>query len=103
MFKNKMMIHMKKTIITLLFLGMCCFSFKPQDKVEGKVTNKEGDPLTGVKIIYNDHYYRTDFDGHFSFPRSKNDSTIKVSYVSFKTDTINIKNKDNLKIKLSSK
>ncbi len=75
-----------KTISTLLFLCYCITVFAQDDKIQiqGKIVNKNGDPISDVYIINTSNHEKdiTQADGVFTITVSQNDSLI-LSHISY--------------------
>ncbi|MGS2762643.1 TonB-dependent receptor domain-containing protein [Sinomicrobium sp. M5D2P9] len=71
-------------------------------EVSGKVTDREGSPLPGANVLVKGTTIggQTDFDGNFSVTVPPGEHILVVSYIGFKTQEVNISNKDTVLISL---
>src|SRR5690625_5499788 len=86
---------MKKFIFILLAVLLSHPSVA-QQKVSGTLyenVNDKNQPLPGVNVYWADTQIGTvtDFDGNFEIPFEKNNKGLIVSFVGYKTDTIQVK------------
>ena len=83
-----------------LLMSVFCFTAFAQKSVKGTVKDTAGEPLIGVSIVYgNGQGTVTDFDGNFSVSVPDN-TTLKISYVGYKPQSINVAGKSQLNITL---
>ena len=83
-----------------LLMSVVCFTAFAQKSVKGTVKDTSGEPLIGVSIVYgNGQGTVTDFDGNFSVSVPDN-TTLKISYVGYKPQSINVAGKSQLNITL---
>ena len=88
----------KRRIFLAMLLCMLWLTGFAQNAIKGTVKDKTGEPLIGVSVTYgNGQGTVTDFDGNFSV-NAPAGTTIKVSYVGFKPQTL--KGGDNMNITL---
>ncbi len=88
----------KRRIFLAMLLCMLWLTGFAQNAIKGTVKDKTGEPLIGVSVTYgNGQGTVTDFDGNFSVNVPAG-TTIKVSYVGFKPQTL--KGGDNMNITL---
>ena len=85
-----------KKIIYILFITLISQSVFAQQKISGTIyenTAEENMPLPGVNVYWADTQIGTvtDFDGKFEIPFEKNNKGLIVSFVGYKTDTIQVK------------
>lgn len=85
-----------KKIIYILFITLISQSAFAQQKISGTIyenTAEENMPLPGVNVYWADTQIGTvtDFDGKFEIPFEKNNKGLIVSFVGYKTDTIQVK------------
>jgi len=96
---------MRKCIILLTaFLFIYHLSFS-QNVVTGKVTdNKDGSPLQGVTVIAkgSNKVTQTRADGSFSIELVTKEKVLTFSYVGFSTEEINVGNRKNISVALST-
>ncbi len=71
-------------------------------KINGTVTDDKGIPLPGASVLVKGTSIgtQTDFDGNFSIEFPSNYKVISVSYISFKTQEINIEGQTTVQVKL---
>ena len=82
-----MNLQIKKVTMALL-LSVFCFTAYAQKSVTGTVKDASGEPLIGVSVTYgNGQGTVTDIDGKFTINAAEG-STVKVSYVGFKPQTV---------------
>ena len=83
-----------------LLLSVFCFTAFAQRSVKGTVKDASGEPLIGVSIVYgNGQGTVTDFDGNFTVSVPDN-TTLKISYVGYKSQSVNVADKSQLNITL---
>ncbi|WP_196068416.1 carboxypeptidase-like regulatory domain-containing protein, partial [Bacteroides faecis] len=82
-----------------LFLSLSAFA--QQITVKGHVADAAGEPVIGASVIEgkSTNGTITDIDGNFSLSVSAN-STLTVSFVGYKTQTISVNGKTSLKVTL---
>ena len=94
-----MNLHLRRAAMALL-MSVVCFTAFAQKSVKGTVKDTSGEPLIGVSIVYgNGQGTVTDFDGNFSVSVPDN-TTLKISYVGYKPQSINVAGKSQLNITL---
>ncbi|MCK4921377.1 MAG: SusC/RagA family TonB-linked outer membrane protein [Bacteroidales bacterium] len=99
-----------KRILTILsinlFLSLPLFA---QEKVfiKGKVLfGSDGKPIIGATIVEEDNNGRiingtiSDFDGNFIFNANSDQSVLKISFIGYKTQSVEIKGKTNIEVTL---
>ena len=92
-----MNLQIKRAAMALL-LSVMCFAAYAQKSVKGTVKDASGEPLIGVSIVYgNGQGTVTDFDGNFTVSVPDN-TTLKISYVGYKPQTVNVAGKSQLDI-----
>ena len=89
-----------KHILTLIF-SLICFLNIAQETLEGIILAKEGDqdiPLTGASIFWLGTKVGTtsDQNGQFNLIFQKSINQLVISFIGFKSDTIEIKNKNRI-------
>lgn len=92
---------MKKTLFLILCL-LCSLGAMAQKKsVTGTVTDGMGEPIIGASVVEvgSTNGTITDFDGQFTLSVDEN-GKLKISFVGYKTEIINLKGQTSLKIKL---
>ena len=83
-----------------LLMSVMCFTAFAQKSVKGTVKDTSGEPLIGVSIVYgNGQGTVTDFDGNFTVSVPDN-TTLKISYVGYKPQSVNVAGKSQLNITL---
>ena len=83
---NKTIKQQVKRVFFVALMSIVCFVANAQ--IKGSVKDKSGEPLIGVSVTYgNAQGTVTDFDGKFSL-NAPEGTSIKVSYVGFKTQTL---------------
>ncbi|MDO6802337.1 TonB-dependent receptor [Wenyingzhuangia sp. 1_MG-2023] len=92
---------MKKYTILLLMVFFAATSFAQKIKISGKVTNTNGEPLTGVSIIIKGESKGTvsDFDGLYSL-KVQPKNTLVFNYLGFAPKEIRVNNKTIINVKL---
>ncbi len=82
---------MQKQVIILLFLLFSIVLFS-QEKVTGKITFDNNQPLPGANIYWQNTQIGTvsDEKGDFSIPFSAENTVLVISYVGFKTKTVTV-------------
>ena len=94
-----MNLHLRRAAMALL-MSVVCFTAFAQKSVKGTVKDASGEPLIGVSIVYgNGQGTVTDFDGNFSVSVPDN-TTLKISYVGYKPQSVNVAGKSQLNITL---
>lgn len=97
---------MKNIIYIIFLLPLAMLS---QEKISGMVmeSNEQNEhtPLFGANVYWQDTTVgtTTDFDGNFSIPYNKSYKKLIISYVGFKTDTLNISSPKKIHHVLESK
>ncbi len=89
----------------ILLISFCCFtllSFAQNRVVKGKVTDENGAALAGVTILQKGSKagVQTDGNGNFSITLSGKNEDVTLSYIGFKTQTVNTSGKDDITITL---
>ena len=89
-----------KHTLTLIF-SLICFLNIAQETLEGIILTKEGDqdiPLTGASIFWLGTKVGTtsDQNGQFNLIFQKSINQLVISFIGFKSDTIEIKNKNRI-------
>jgi TonB-linked SusC/RagA family outer membrane protein len=96
---------MRNTILlTVVFLFMYTWSFS-QNLIIGKVTDaKDGTPLAGVSVSVKggNTVSQTLTNGSFQITLRANEKTLIFSYVGFSNEEINVGNKKNISVSLST-
>ena len=93
---------MIKKLFFILSVSVFCFS--QNTTVKGVILDEENNPIIGANILEIDNAKNgtiSDFDGKFEISINFN-AYIEVSYVGFKSQTLKIKDDNDLKIILTS-
>ena len=90
---------MKHTLI--LIFSLICFLNIAQETLEGTILTKKGDqdiPLTGASIFWLGTKVGTTSgqNGQFNLVFQKSINQLVISFIGFKSDTIEIKNKNRI-------
>jgi TonB-dependent starch-binding outer membrane protein SusC len=91
-------------LLTAVFLFMYTWSFS-QNVINGKVTDaKDGTPLAGVTVSVKGSttVSQTLANGSFQITLQANEKTLIFSYVGFSNEEINVGNKKNISVSLST-
>ncbi len=101
-FKTKLLTHksllmknkknLSKLVITLLICFMQFTGFSQVKTVTGKVTELNGEPLTGVTIVIKGttRGITTDIDGNYTLPVEEEDAVLVFSFVGYITRKITV-------------
>ena len=82
-------------------LSLVCFVAYAQKTIQGSVKDASGEPMIGVTISAGGSQGAvTDIDGKFTLSGVSPSTTLTVSYVGFKTQTLKVGNQNNLNIVL---
>ncbi|MEQ9441239.1 MAG: SusC/RagA family TonB-linked outer membrane protein [Cyclobacteriaceae bacterium] len=77
---------------------------KPNDRVEGKITDEEGQPIPGVSVLIKETSIGTisDIDGNFNLnvPENINEPVLVFSFVGFQTQEVAVKGQSTLNVSL---
>ncbi|MBS9767970.1 MAG: carboxypeptidase-like regulatory domain-containing protein [Flavobacteriaceae bacterium] len=81
-------------VVGLFMMTVTAFA---QTKISGNVVDDTNQPLPGatVLVVGTTNGTTTDFDGNFSFTTTKQQGTVKVSYVGFKTRVLKFNGRKN--------
>lgn len=93
---------MKKSILLLILCFFCSIGAMAQTKsITGVVTDATGEPIIGASVVEvgTTNGIITDIDGKFTLNANPN-GKIKISYIGFQTQTIDLKGKTSLKIQM---
>ena len=88
----------------VLLLTVCQFTFAQNKTVSGVVADASGEPLVGVNVILkgdNTVGTITDIDGRFSLKDLPADSQLKISYIGYVEQSVDVKDRNTLKITLT--
>lgn len=88
----------------LLIVFMLCLSFGAMaNGIKGKVTDSNNEPLSGasVRIVNSSFGTVTDDAGAYSIQKVKGDITVQVSFVGFKTQTLEVSVSDEKELNVS--
>lgn len=95
-----------KSILSFLLIFVLTFSsigvFAQNRVIEGTVTDENNEPLTGVSIVIKGTTIGTitDIDGKFRLNNVAPNSTLVASFISFKTQEINIGNQNFITLRM---
>ncbi|MCI6617610.1 MAG: TonB-dependent receptor [Prevotella sp.] len=93
-----MNLQIKKASLALLLSLVCCVAFA-QKTIKGSVKDAHGEPLIGVSIQIGEGVGAvTDIDGNFTIPNASAASTLKISYVGYKSQTVKVGNQTTFNI-----
>ena len=83
-----------------LLLSVFCFVAYAQKTVTGTVKDATGEPMIGVSILVDGTTNGgvTDFDGNFSIKNVPENGILKISYIGYKDQKINVAGKSSLDI-----
>jgi len=72
--------------LAFLLLFLCCstFAFAQTTRISGKVTNIQGEPMSGVTVKAGSQTAVTDNDGYYALEATPGDS-LQISYVGFRS------------------
>jgi TonB-linked SusC/RagA family outer membrane protein len=98
--KNKK--NLSKLVITLLICFMQFTGFSQVKTVTGKVTEQDGEPLTGVTIIIKGttRGISTDIDGNYEIPVENEDAVLVFSFVGYITQEIPVSDQTTINVVL---
>ena len=88
------------------FTGVCCFLLHfsmAQTLVKGTVVSaNDSEPMIGVAILENGttNGCITDMDGNYSISLQNSNATLTVSFVGYKTQTINVNGRNKIDIRM---
>lgn len=97
---------MKKLLFMLLLIWYASDCLAQNQVIRGKVTDEKGDPLPGVNIALKETSLRTvtNKDGVFSLnPGGASGTTLVFSFVSYKTQEVNIAGKTTVDVQMEVK
>lgn len=89
--------------IALLFLSACCNTlFAQAREIKGKVTSSTGEALIGASVVVTGTQTGTftDVDGLFTLNVNGADVQLKVTYIGYKDQTVDLQNKNYVEITL---
>lgn len=93
---------MKKYFLNVLLILLCVANqaFSQETTLQGKVVDKNGEPLIGAALIFvgTTNGTITNLDGVFNLKTPANKTILKCSFLGYKTQEINVKGKKNLEI-----
>ena len=84
----------------LAFMVVCSTAAMAQGKVSGTVVDANGEPVIGASVMVKgtSNGTVTDLDGRFEMPNVPSGSRLEISYVGFKTQTIDVSGKSSLSV-----
>ncbi|MEO7264440.1 MAG: TonB-dependent receptor [Ferruginibacter sp.] len=93
----------KRLLFFASFVFFSLLSFAQSKVLSGKITDEDGTPLAGVNILQKGtkNGVQTDAKGNYSISLSPGNETIVITYVGFKSQTINATGKQNISFNLS--
>ena len=92
--------HQIKRASMALLLSVFCFVAYAQKTVTGTVKDATGEPMIGVSILVDGTTNGgvTDFDGNFSIKNVPENGILKISYIGYKDQKVNVAGKSSLDI-----
>ena len=86
----------------LAFMVVCSTAAMAQGKVSGTVVDANGDPVIGASVMVKgtSNGTVTDLDGRFDLPNVPSGSRLEISYVGYKTQTIDVSGKSSFSVSL---
>ena len=97
------MLMKTKVLFLLAFVVFCCTSAMAQTLVKGTVVSaNDSEPMIGVAILENGttNGCITDMDGNYSISLQNSNATLTVSFVGYKTQTINVNGRNKIDIRM---
>lgn len=93
---------MKRTIFFFLLTLVSWSAYSQEFKVQGSVSDANGEPLIGVNVIEEGTLNGTvtDVDGIFNLSVSNRDAVLKITYIGYETLQLQVAGKPELKIVL---
>jgi TonB-linked SusC/RagA family outer membrane protein len=94
----------KKILLSGLFLFLCFLQTMAQRTITGKVTTKDGTPLSDASVIVVGQRTgeRTGSDGNFSIKVPANAKQLEISFVGYDPQVVSIVGKNNVSVSLES-
>ncbi|MBU0474078.1 MAG: DUF5686 and carboxypeptidase regulatory-like domain-containing protein [Bacteroidetes bacterium] len=93
-----------KYVFACLILLIIASNINSQNRISGKISNSETKiPLPNANIYIKDSYIGTvsNINGEYSLKISQSPATLIVSYIGYKTEQVEIENKDSLQIDIT--
>ena len=83
-----------------LFLSLICFAAFAQKTVTGTVKDATGEPMIGVSVVVDGTSIGsvTDLDGNFTIQKVPENATLKISYVGYKEQKLQVAGKSSFQI-----
>ena len=83
-----------------LFLSLICFAAFAQKTVTGTVKDATGEPMIGVSVVVDGTSIGsvTDLDGNFTIQKVPENATLKISYVGYKEQKLQVTGKSSFQI-----
>ena len=83
-----------------LFLSLICFAAFAQKTVTGTVKDATGEPMLGVSVVVDGTSIGsvTDLDGNFTIQKVPENATLKISYVGYKEQKLQVAGKSSFQI-----
>lgn len=93
---------MHKVLLSVLVFITC--SVQGQEQISGTITDDQGIPLLGANVleVNTTNGVITDFDGNFTIDLTTENPKLRVSYVGFQTQTVEVGDKSELTIVLQA-
>ena len=92
---------LKKRIVTVLLLSVVTLAAMAQQTVKGTVTDPQGEPIIGVSVSVDGKAVAvTDYEGHFTLSAVKPSSKVELSYLGYKTHTVQIGRQRELNVQM---
>src|SRR5665647_1975618 len=94
----------KKILLSGLFLFLCFLQTMAQRTITGKVTTKDGTPLSDASVIVVGQRTgeRTGSDGNFSIKVPANAKQLEISFVGYDPQVVSIVGKNNVSVSLET-
>src|SRR5665647_3019871 len=94
----------KKILLSGLFLFLCFLQTMAQRTITGKVTTKDGTPLSDASVIVVGQRTgeRTGTDGNFSIKVPANAKQLEISFVGYDPQVVSIVGKNNVSVSLET-
>ena len=93
---------MWQRFLFLALLTVCSTAAMAQGKVSGTVVDANGEPVIGASVIVKgtSNGTVTDLDGKFEVPNVPSGGRLEISYVGYKTQTIDVSGKSSFSVTL---
>ena len=92
---------LRRLVFTVVF-AVCALGAFAQNKVTGTVVDAAGEPVIGASVIVKgtSNGSVTDFEGNFTIDKVQSGSSLVVSYIGYRTQTVAVGNQSKVKITL---